>query len=220
MSLFRWLSGKPPQTKLEKFCGTLSVERVARAFMDQPNSQGLIDSYSLLLLSSANQFLENAIKQKLVGARPNQVRPNVVLFEVATFLWCVVHEPIMRWADDEMELSKDGEITSQITVTRECTYRLMGQYWPNVDLEAVGRSRLYNGGPLQCGAQLSEWIVSSAGSEVPATTMTKPYKVEINHLPVWFLGCQQLAQNVAPHVFQTLQRCVEFLVEARDNYMP
>lgn len=208
MSLLRWFSGKPPQTDLEKFCGTLSLDKVGQIFETEPNSLGLAKSYALLL-HMAHEFLEDTRKLKLIGVGPGLVKPNVVLFEVVTFLWSVVQVPIMRWAESEMDLDEDHEICNNISASLNLTFGLMENYWPNVSLDGDAKSRIYIGKIDESAAVLADWISSGAGLDVPATSRNK--SLNIRTMPM-NMACQLFALHMVPAVLETLKRQIAVLV--------
>lgn len=208
MSLFRWFGGKPPQTDLEQFCGKLTMDKVALVFESKPNSLGLAESFALMLLNMAHEFLVGAKKDKLVGAYAGSAKPNVVLFEMVTFLWAVLQLPVMRWAEDEMGLDEDSEICNNISASLFLTYGLMEQYWPNVSLDEYARYRIYVGKIDESAAKLADWIYSDAGLDIPATS--RKSVLDIESVPM-MLSCQLFAQHMVPAALETLKRQIAFI---------
>lgn len=201
MSLFRWFGGKPPQTDLEKFCGKLTMDKVAHVFESEPNSLGLAESFALMLLYMAYEFLVGAKKDKLVSTHAGSAKPNVVLFEVVTFLWAVLQAPVMRWAEDEMELDEDS--CNNISASLSLTYEFMEQYWPNVSLGKYTRNRIYVEKIDESAAVLADWIYSDAGLDLPATSRKKV--LDIESMPM-MLSCLLFAQHMVPAALETLKR--------------
>lgn len=209
MFLLRWFNGRTPQTDLEKFCGKLTLDKVARVFESEPNSLGLAESFALMLLYMAHEFLVGAKKDKLVSAHAASVNPNVVLFEVVTFLWAVLQVPVMRWAEDEMGLDEDSEICNNISASLSLTYGLMEQYWPNVSLNKYARNRIYVGKIDESAAVLADWIYSDAGLDLPATSRKRT--LDIESMPA-MLSCLLFAQHMVPAALETLKREVAFIL--------
>lgn len=205
MSLFSWLSSKPPQTDLEKFCAKLSQDKIAQIFDGEPNSLGLAKSYSLSLLYMAYEFLTESYKDKLVGNGKGLVRPNVVLFEVVTFLWAVIQAPIIRWAEDEMELEDDHEICNNISASLDLTLGLMQKYWPNVSLDSYSKSRIYIGKINDSATILADWILSGANVDIPAKLRKRSLDISIMPMTI---SCQLFASHMVPAALETLKRQV------------
>jgi hypothetical protein len=200
---FHLFSSTPPQTDLEKFCGKLTKKTIDQAFESKPNSLGLAESFALLLLNMAHEFLLGAKEDKLVCAHAGSSKPNVVLFEVVTFLWAVLQVPVMRWAEDEMGLDEDSEICNNISASLFLTYGLMEQYWPNVSLDEYSINRIYVGKIDVSAAKLANWIYSDAGLDLPATSRKK--EPDIESVPM-ILSCQLFAQHMVPAALETLKR--------------
>nr|WP_090441702.1 hypothetical protein [Pseudomonas benzenivorans] len=208
MSLFRWFGGKSSQTDLEKFCGELTMNVVAQVFESKPNSLGLAESFSLMLLHMAHEFLAGAKEDKLVSAHAGSTNPNVVLFEVATFLWAVLQVPVMHWAEDEIGIDEDSEICNNISASLSLTYGLMEEYWPNVSLDEYARSRIYIGRIDESAALLAQWLYSDVGLDLPATSRKKVLDVE--NIPMT-LSCLLFSQHMVPAALETLKRQIAFI---------
>jgi len=208
MSLFRWFGGKPAQTDLEKFCGKITMNKVAQVFESEPNSLGLAQFFALMLLHMAHEFLVGAKEDKLVSAHAGSAKPNVVLYEVVTFLWAVLQVPVMRWAEDEMGLDEDSEICNNISASLSLTYGLMEQYWPNVSLGKYARNRIYVGKIDESAAMLADWIYSDADLDLPATSRKRV--LDIESMPMT-LSCLLFAQHMVPAALETLKRQIVFI---------
>lgn len=210
MELFQWLSRKPPRTALEQFCRTASLAKVARAIEEEPNARGLAHSHVWLLLCTAYLFLEKAYADKVVGKGPGLVSPNVVLFEVVTFLSSAVDTPLNEWVHSELGMQRDHEICITISAAKDVVLARMSERWPNVSLNAYASKRVYPDGKLDDAAtMLADWIFSSAGLDVPATSRNK--SLDIGTLPVTKF-CPVFASKMVPAVLETLQRKVEVIV--------
>jgi hypothetical protein len=86
----------------------------------------------------------------------------------------------------------------------------MSERWPNVSLNAYASKRVYPDGKLDDAAtMLADWIFSSAGLDVPATSRNK--SLDIGTLPVTKF-CPVFASKMVPAVLETLQRKVEVIV--------
>ena len=210
MELFQWFSRKPPRTALEQFCRTASLAKVVRAIEAEPNARGLAHSQVWLLLCTAYLFLEKVYEDKLVGKGPGLISPNVVLFEVVTFLSSAVETPLTEWAQSELGLQGDHEICITIAEAKDVVLARMGERWPNVSLNAYASKRIYPAGKLDDAASmLADWLCSSAGLDVPATSRSN--SSGIGTLPMTKF-CPVFASKMVPAVLETLQRKVEVVV--------
>lgn len=156
----------------------------------------------------AHEFLVGAKKDKLVTGHAGSAKPNVVLFEVVTFLWAVLQVPVMRWAEDEMELDEDSEICNNLSASLSLTFGLMEQYWPNVSLDDYARNRIYVGNIDKSAAVLADWIYSDAGLDLPATSRKR--MLDIESMPMT-ISCLLFAQHMVPGALQTLKRQIAYI---------
>jgi hypothetical protein len=61
-------------------------------------------------------------------------------------------------------------------------------------------------------AGLADWIMSSAGSDVPATTRKR--SLDVTQLPLT-LSCVLFTKHMAPAVIETLKRQIAFLATGK-----
>jgi hypothetical protein len=210
MELFQWLSRKPPRTALEQFCRQASLAKVVRAIEEEPNARGLAHAQVWLLLCTAYLFLEKAYEEKVVGKGPGLVSPNVVLFEVVTFLSSAVETPLTEWVQSELGLQGEHEICVTISAAKDVVLARMSERWPNVSLNAYASKRIYPDGRLDDAASmLADWLCSSTGLDVPAPSRNK--SSDIGALPMTKF-CPVFAANMVPAVVETLQRKVEVVL--------
>jgi hypothetical protein len=156
-------------------------------------------------------FLEKAYDEKLVGKGPELVSPNIVLFEAVTFFSAAVEPLVAQWAQDELSLQRDHEVCTNISAAKDLVLGRMSEHWPNVSLVTYARRRVYDGRTLDDGAaMLADWLCSSAGLDVPATSPNKSPAIGI--MPVTKF-CQTFASKMVPAVFETVKGQVTSLVQ-------
>jgi len=186
------------------------LAKVVRALEEEPNARGLAQSHVWLLLCTADLFLEKAYEDKLVGNGPGLLRPNVVLFELVTFLSSAVETPLTKWAQSELGLQEDHEICNSISEAKDLVLVRMTEHWPNVSLNAYATTRIYPSGKLDDAAtMLADWLCSGAGLDVPATSLNKSR--DNGMMPVTKF-CPLFASKMVPAVLETLKRKVEVVV--------
>jgi hypothetical protein len=168
MKIFGWLRGRSRRTRLQKFCSSISINRIEAVLESNAAGEGdLTAGYAMATLSAGGHMFSDP---RMLKTNLGDIDPDVAIFEASTLLMSMSQTSITRHLTYFSGLSISHPIVQEIIMAGPLACAIIEDKSDLKGLCEHALRRDYRNlhGVEEYARAFTDWIASSAGHSNPA----------------------------------------------------